>query len=106
MEARRSKLCRMGNAALCACEAVHAGRIIRWVRQGRRCSSAHHAAEAFDDKVDIDDITSPRRSRPAVALEKVKDLFAFQTVGCLHVSDGLERVTSSSKHLAEGTRRD
>ena len=70
-----------------ACEAVHAGRIVRWIRPRRRFSAAHHATDASAHKTNIGDIASHCRRRPAVTLENVENLFAFQSIGSLHVAD-------------------
>jgi hypothetical protein len=79
-----------------ASETVHSGRIVRWKRQRRRCHASHRPSDAFQHESNIGDIASHCRSRPAVASDSLEDLFAFQSIRSLYMTDRLHGVRSSS----------
>src|SRR5215472_9089578 len=81
---------------LAASETVDSGRIVRRKRQRRWSGTAHRSSRAFQNEAYIADIASHCRSRPAVALDNLENLFAFQSIGCLYMTDGLRRVSTSS----------
>jgi hypothetical protein len=86
-------------------EAMDSRRIAGRKRQRRWSSAAHRSSDAFEDETDIGDVAPHCRSRPALASDNLKNLFASQTIRCLHVPDRLHSVSSSSKHAAESAGR-
>src|SRR5690349_10726222 len=83
------------------CETMHSSRIILWIRPPRWCGASHGTSHTFHYEFHVCDIAPHRRGLPAVAFEEFENLFAFQRIRRLHVTDGLHGVSASSEHLAE-----